>query len=61
MIRLALALALACTWLLAGCPDKTDQIGGAPKRQIDHVKEKMNEATEKATDRINEAIEKAEE
>lgn len=43
--------------LLAACPDEetADRVGGAPKRQLDQVQEKLDAATKLQTQRTEQA------
>ena len=65
MAKLTLAIALAFAFLVTACPDKRDQVieevGGAPKRQLDHVQERVDRASENIADRLNRATEETEE
>mgnify|MGYP006202860995 CR=1 FL=1 len=61
------ALALSCL-ALSGCPEEgkelmneareahseaVNEVGGAPKRQVDHAAKRINAAAEKNADRLN--------
>jgi len=65
MTRLALAVILVFAFVFAGCPDKRkeliEEVGGAPKRQLDHTQERLDAATKNVEDRMKRATEAAEE
>lgn len=49
-MTLALALPLALAGILAGCPERKeviDQVGGAPKAQVDQARERLDKAEAK--------------
>jgi outer membrane murein-binding lipoprotein Lpp len=68
--RLALAALVAAPLVLAGCPDKAkekvdeldqgrqdlvEEVGGAPKRQIDRTEKRVQRSMNKGLDRLEEA------
>ena len=58
MGRLALAVILSFAFAVSGCPDRKElieEVGGAPKRQIDHTKESLEKATQNIEDRLKRA------
>lgn len=63
MRRFSWVLGLVALGWLAGCPDEetADKVGGAPKRQLDQVQEKLDAATKLQTQRTEQAEDEAEE
>ena len=55
--RFVIAALTLVAFMVTGCPDKatTDEIGGAPKRQLDNVQKKLNDAATKAEERLKQA------
>lgn len=49
--------------LSAGCPDRSevaDTVGGAPKRQVDMAKQRLERASKASADRLGDALKEAE-
>jgi hypothetical protein len=64
MRRLTLAAILSLAFVVSGCPDRKEiieEVGGAPKRQIDHAQERVDTATKNIEDRLNRAADTADE
>ncbi|MEE8409517.1 MAG: hypothetical protein V3T05_07925 [Myxococcota bacterium] len=56
--RLTVAILFLVAAMATGCPDRkktTDEIGGAPKRQLDNVQKKLDAAAAKAEERLRQA------
>ncbi len=52
----AVALALFTVFALTACPDPdevAEDVGGAPKRQLDAVQDAVDDAAQRAQDRLN--------
>lgn len=57
MRRLSWVFGLVALGWLSGCPDEetADQVGGAPKRQLDQVQEKLDAASKLQQQRTEQA------
>jgi hypothetical protein len=54
--RVAVIVILACCGLTVGCPKaKEESVGGAPKRQLDEVQQRLDKAAKDAAERLNTA------
>ena len=63
MERLLLAVILAAAFVMSGCPDRKElieEVGGAPKRQIDDAQDRVDAASQKIEDRLKRAQDAAE-
>ena len=56
LARIAILLGLFCCFILVGCPENkkemVDQVGGAPKRQLDNVQQNLDKAAQDSAERL---------
>lgn len=60
MRSLIVVTSLLALALLSGCPEERkeliEEVGGAPKRQVDVAKERLDRANDKVNERLEEAL-----